>query len=216
MNPDIQPVNTSPRVVAETQPVFLTQEASPANRPSDDDIQKTLDTLEKETEKTYVYNNSKLFRRKIEKQSSLQSSDPDASNRSSDGEGDNSESSSNTYFVDDSTEDALQNIREWVWRNDPTLHKELLASDELGTVPLLLDLCNQLCDKTMKLNQNDAIGSHQPGVILDMESTTDQNAKALDQVVKILMDATHEGRVQQTPYTVSGLGTSNFILPPSP
>ena len=106
MNPDIQPVNTSSRVVSETQPVFLTHEASPVNRPSDDDIQKTLDTLEKETEKTYVYNNSKLFRRKIEKQSSLESSDPDASNRSSDGEGDNSESSSNTYFLDDSTEDA--------------------------------------------------------------------------------------------------------------
>ncbi|KAL3893982.1 MAG: hypothetical protein SGARI_007882 [Bacillariaceae sp.] len=167
MNPNTQSVNTSPRG-AESHPMFLTREASPANRPSDDDIQRALDTLEKETEKTYVYNNSKLFRHKIEKQSSL-----DLSNRSN-----------------DSTEDALQNIREWVWRNDPTLHKELLASDDIGTVPLLLDLCNQLCDKTTKLNENE-ISPHHGDVILDLQNSAEQTTKALDQVLKILMDDTH-------------------------
>jgi hypothetical protein len=203
MNPDNQPVNTAPGV--EQSPMFLSHEPNPANRPSDDDIQSALDTLEKETGKTYVYNNSKFFRRKIEKQFSL-GRYPDSSNQSRDEKGEHSESSNTSYFLDDSTEDALQNIREWVWRNDPTLHKDLLASEEHGTVPLLLDLCNQLCDRSTAITENEAKNTHhhrhEQDVIVGLNNG-DQNTKALDQVVKILMDATHEGHVQQTAHVVA-------------
>ncbi|KAG7358721.1 hypothetical protein IV203_015310 [Nitzschia inconspicua] len=183
---------------------FMGQQASPAFFPSEIDIQHTLDTLEKETEKTFIYNNSNVFRHKVEK--TMKRSD---SSSSSESEASNNSSMS---FLNNETEVALDNLRDWVRRNDPLLHKALLISEEFGTIPLILDLCNQLCDKATKKSARERspkLGSHI--LTLENEVPTDE-ANALDLVVKILMDATHEGNVQQTAHAVA----LQFLASPDP
>lgn len=178
---------------------FLSHNPSPALRPSEKDIQNTLDTLEKETERTYVYNSSSVFRNKVEQR--LERSSSDSSNTSS------------VAFLDDSTEDALNNLREWVRRNDPILHKSLLVSENHGTIPLILDLCNQLCEKATKKSSGERspkLGRHED--LSFHEDDTNDDTKALDLVVKILMDATHEGNVQQTAHAVA----LQFLASPDP
>lgn len=207
MNPQATTMNTSPKE-SNTMQMFLTDHPSPALQPSEIDIQQTLDTLEKETEKTYIYNNSSVFRyivhQKVERSSSVSSTEV---------EGEHSDSSNcSASFLDDSTEDALHILREWVRRNDPVLHHRLLASEELGTIPLLLDLCNQLCDKATKKSarERSPIFGQLDVVLEDGDFTND--SEALDLVMKILIDATHEGNVQQTAHAVA----LQFLASPDP